>query len=140
MKYLLTTLLITGLSCSCYSQTSRWKTLFYSDDGKKQTCVDTISPVRVEFFDGHSNVILIWLRENSMPTREGEYVQVEDQRMAVDINKQQYEFKSRVIKYNKVIISNKDYDLPEWSNIVPDTFGELILNYCKYYVSLTKNK
>lgn len=138
MKYFLTFILLVSLSSVTKAQESRWKTLFFSDDGKKKTCVDTISPVKVRYLDEHFDVVLIWLREYSMPTKEGEYKQQEDSRVAVDVRNQQFEFKSKVTKYNKVVTDNKDYDIFNWSNIVPESVEETVLNYCKSYLKNNK--
>ena len=116
------------------AQTDRWK-LLYSDTTKKEkTYIDTFRITKLSYLDGHTHLLVIWLRTLSNPTQQGEYVQQADTKVVVDVPNSQLEYKSVLVKYNDKVTSQKQYDEMQWTDIFPETNEEILLNYCSNFL------
>ena len=54
-----------------------------------------------------------------------------DQHLAIDLKLSQYELKSFVNHNDGNVSDSKQFNKWDWIDIVPETRGEFILNYCK---------
>ena len=134
MKKLYLFILIATLPLITKAQTDRWK-LLYSDTTKKEkTYIDTSRITKLFYLDGHTHLLVIWLRTLSNPTQQGEYVQQADTKVVVDVPNSQLEYKSVLVKYNDKVTSQKQYDEMQWTDIFPETNEEILLNYCSNFL------
>jgi len=134
MKKLYLFILIATLPLITKAQTDRWK-LLYSDTTKKEkTYIDTFRITKLSYLDGHTHLLVIWLRTLSNPTQQGEYVQQADTKVVVDVPNSQLEYKSVLVKYNDKVTSQKQYDEMQWTDIFPETNEEILLNYCSNFL------
>ena len=111
-------------------QNDRWAILYDNTKANEKTYIDTQTITFLDFFEGHQNVYLIWIRtyhDFSM----GKYSQQDDQHMAIDLSLSQYEIKSFVKYKDDNIVDKGQFNLRDWLDIAPESNAELILSYCK---------
>ena len=130
--------LMLSYSVFTMAQDSKWKLLYSDSTTKQKTYVDTYRTQQLDFLDAHLHIVVIWLRVFSQPTQQGEYVQQEDEKFAIDPINNQYEIKAYLKRYNGKIIEQKQLDGMSWTDIYPETNAELLLFYCKEFLKENK--
>jgi hypothetical protein len=116
------------------SQESRWSILFTDSVKKEKTLIDKELTLKYRVFEGKLNVVIIWIRKLSKPTQGGEYVQQDDEKIAVAVSDNQIELKATLERYNGQTTSQQQFDEISWQEIYPETVGESYLAYCKEYL------
>jgi hypothetical protein len=126
--------LIVVLSCSFFAkaQDNRWKLLFQNDTSR--TYVDTERTQKLSFLDGHRNVLILWVRVLPYPSQEGGHGQQTDEKLALDVANDQLALLSFIVRHDGKIILQQQITLPQWSDIYPETYGEMMLVYGKNYL------
>jgi len=129
------TFLILLLSSSIFTmaQKSRWKLIITPDTVKEKIYVDTTRTQKMERFDAHHNVIILWLKILSSPINKNEYAQETDEKVAVDVVANQLEIKAFVKKSKGVEIERNQFELFKWDDVFPETKEEILLSYCKNF-------
>jgi hypothetical protein len=112
-------------------KSDRWTLLFEDPKTNQKTYIDNQTITEVKYYDGHMKGYLVWVRVYKDLTADS-FSERMDEHLAVDLSVSQYELKS-VAKYDKDGGSTftHQYDIPNWIDIVPESNGELILNYLK---------
>lgn len=111
-------------------QNDRWTLLYESPKTNEKTYIDTQTITTQDYFDGHEKVYLIWLRTYRDLSGD-KYSERNDSHMAFDLALSQLEIKS-VTKYKDGnVIDSQQAKNWNWIDIVPESNGELVLNYLK---------
>jgi len=112
-------------------KSDRWTLLFENPKTNEKTYIENQTITGVKYFDGRVQAYLVWIRVYKDLTTDS-YVERNDEHLAIDLSVSQYELKS-VAKYDKDgnAIDSHQFDIPRWIDIVPESNGELILNYLK---------
>jgi hypothetical protein len=126
--------LILILSCSflAKAQDNRWKLLFHNDTSR--TYVDTERTQKLPYLHGHQNVVILWIRVLPYPSQQDGHGQQTDEKMALDVANNQLALMSFIIRRDGNIIIQNQIDIPTWSDIYPETYGEMMLTYGKSYL------
>ena len=132
MKRLILVLLL--IPAFAYSQraaiSDRWKLIFKSEIGDTQTYIDTQTIEHLDYFEARANVYSAWIKSLS-DFSNGIFHKEDIVHMVVDIDTKQIGIKSLVSKKDGKTLANKTYIAVDWNDIVPETNGETLLNYCK---------
>ncbi len=131
MKRIVFLILLLSSSIFAMAQKSRWKLIITPDTVKEKIYVDTTRTQKMERFDIHKNVIILWLKILSSPIKKGEYVQETDEKIAVDVAANQLEIKAILKKSSGVEIERNQFEVFKWDDVFPETKEEILLLYCK---------
>lgn len=108
---------------------NRWMYLTKSSDSTVYM-VDTLGVdiKRTDFYDGHRNVILIWIKSSNKITEKNE---TWTRRFAVDTTINQMEVKSYITYQGGKVVKTGTIDHPSWYDVVPESVGESFVEYCR---------
>ncbi len=112
------------------SVSDRWKLLYKSESGDSKTYIDTQTIEHLDFFEGHPDVYSAWVKTLS-DFSNGIFHKEDVVHMLVKMKDKQVGVKSLVSKKDGTTLANKTFLVAEWNDIVPETNGEILLNYCK---------
>jgi hypothetical protein len=132
MKRLILFLLLAPLfTYAQLPKSDRWTLLYENPRTNEKAYIDNETITEVKFYDGHIKGYLVWIRVYKDLTTDN-YSERSDEHIAVDLSVNQFELKS-VSKYDKdgIVTFSHQYLLPEWTDIPPESNGELILSYLK---------
>ena len=129
-KLILALLLIPMFAHSQSTQSARWSLIYEDKEGAGKTYIDTQTIEHLESFEAHPDVYSIWIKTLSKFS-DGVYHQEDVAHMVFDMGKKQYGVKSIVSKKDGAIIVNNTVLFVQWSDVVPETNSEILLNYCK---------
>ncbi len=130
-KLIFLLLLVPTFALAQLPQSDRWTLLYDNPKINQKTYIDTQTITVLDYLDGHSKVYLIWLRTyTDLSTTH--YKERVDAHMAFDLSQSQFEMKSIAkFKDDGTVIDNQQIKIFNWADIVPESNGELILNYLK---------
>jgi hypothetical protein len=132
MKKLSFLIVILFYSFFAKAQDNRWKLLFQNDTSK--TYVDTERTQKLPFLDAHQNVLILWIRVLPFPSQQDGHGQQTDEKMALDVANSQLALVSFIIRRDGNIIMENQIASPAWSDIYPESYGEVLLTYGKSYL------
>ncbi len=132
MKKLSFLIVIVSYSFFAKAQDNRWKLLFKNDTSK--TYVDTERTQKLSYLDGHQSVLILWIRVLQSPSPQDGQGQQTDEKMALDVANNQLALMSFMIRHDGKIIMQNQINIPNWSDIYPETSGETLLKYGKSYL------
>jgi len=130
MKKLSFLIVILSYSFFAKAQDNRWKLLFQNDTSK--TYIDTERTQKLPYLAGHLRVLVLWVRV--LPAQQDGHGQQTDEKMALDVANSQLALVSFIIRRDGKIIMENQIASPEWSDIYPESYGEVMLTYGKSYL------
>jgi len=131
MKRLILVLLLMPIFArSQTSQSDRWSFIFEDKTTSIKYYIDTQTIEHVDYFEAHKNVYSVWIKSFS-DFSNGIYHKEDITHMVIDMDSKQIGVKSYIGRKDGTAIANKQFVLAEWSDIIPETNGEILLNYCK---------
>jgi hypothetical protein len=132
MKKLFFLIVILSYSFFAKAQGNRWKLLFQNDTSK--TYIDTERTQKLPYLAGHLRVLVIWVRVLPNQAQQDGHGQQTDEKMALDVVNSQLALVSFIIRRDGKIIMENQIDSPKWSDIYPESYGEVMLTYGKSYL------
>jgi hypothetical protein len=132
MKKLSFLIVILSYSFFAKAQDNRWKLLFKNDTSK--TYVDTERTQKLPYLAGHLRVLVLWVRVLPNPEQQDGHGQQIDEKMALDVANSQLALVSFIIRRDGKITLENQIASPEWSDIYPESYGEVMLKYGKNYL------
>ncbi len=131
MKRLL--LMVLFIPMFAHSQTppsDRWSLIFEDKTANSKWYIDTQTIDQLEYFEGHANIYSAWLKHLS-DFSSGVYHKEDIQHMVIDMNMKQFGIKSVVSRKDGVNVQSETFKYIQWSDVVPESNSEIVLNYCK---------
>jgi hypothetical protein len=132
MKKLFFLIMMLSYSFFAKAQNSRWKLLFQNDTSK--TYVDTERTQKLPYLAGHLRVLVLWVRVLPNSAHDGGHEQQTDEKMALDVANSQLALVSFIVRRDGNIITENQIASPAWSDIYPESNGEVLLTYGKSYL------
>ena len=111
-------------------QNERWKLLEGASNDNKKVYIDTQTINFNKFFEVQRDVYLVWIRIYQ-DSSNGTYTKYDDEHMAISMSTNKFEFTSIVNHKDGNVINSQQFEIPNWIDIVPESLGEIIFNYCK---------
>ena len=131
MKKLMLLLLLLPLFVKAQlPQNDRWKLLAGDANDNKKVYIDTQTVNFNNYFEGQRNVYLVCIRTYS-DSSNGQYTQFDDQHMAISMYSNKIGVTSVVNHKDGNVANSQQFLTPGWIDIVPESLGEIIFNYCK---------
>ena len=130
-KLIFLLLLVPTFAFAQLPQSDRWTLLYENSKTNQKTYIDTQTITALDYLDGHSKVYLFWLRTYT-DLSSTHYNERMDVHMAFDLSRSQFEMKSlSKFKDDGTVIVNQQIEISSWIDILPESHGEIILNYLR---------
>jgi hypothetical protein len=112
---------------------NRWMYLSTTTDSAV-TMVDTLTnDIRqLSTYDGHSNVVLIWIKTTvGKSAKSSSLYDSSVSHIAIDTTNSQIAVKMTTTYKNGNVVTSANRDFPTWTDVVPETTGEVYIRYCQ---------
>jgi len=132
MKRLLLLPVFLFLFSKANAQNNRW--MYIGDKDGMTYMVDTLANdiKQLEEYDAHLNVVLIWMKTIEHKTnKKGSFIESSMVRVAVDTATNQIAIQSAAVYRNTTLIHQKNLNYTPWQDVVPETGGDVLINYCR---------
>lgn len=112
------------------SQSDRWSFIYEDKAAYTKSYIDTQTIEHLDDFETHKNVYSVWIKTVS-DFSDGIFHKENIVHMVIDMDAKQIGFKSAVSRKDGATVESKTLLFAKWDDIVPESNGEIILNYCK---------